>query len=112
MRELRARLRSEGLSDEVAASLPVQIDRHTLGSMEISTWMTDAGGFDVLNDIPGRDGHRLDYDDVAGTAVEFDVDGATVIVANLDVIIASKEWANRPKDALALPELRRLRERG
>jgi hypothetical protein len=42
--------------------------------------------------------------------VAFEVAGTAVVVANLDVIIASKEWANRPKDLLALPELRQLRE--
>ena len=89
---------------------PVMIDHHTLAAMEISTWMTDAGGFDVLNDIPTRDGQRLTYDEVASSAVAFEVAGTAVIVANLDVIIASKEWANRPKDLLALPELRQLRE--
>jgi hypothetical protein len=110
MRELHARLRAEGLTDAEATALPVMIDHHTLAAMEISTWMTDAGGFDVLNDIPTRDGQRLTYDEVASSAVAFEVAGTAVVVANLDVIIASKEWANRPKDLLALPELRQLRE--
>jgi hypothetical protein len=35
-------------------------------------------------------------------------DEVTVVVADLHDIIASKEWANRPKDRDALPELRGL----
>ncbi len=112
MRELNARLRTEGLTDAQAAALPVIIDHHTLGGIATSTWMTDAGGFDVLNDIAVGDGRRLTYDEVARTAVDFEVAGATVIVAHLDVIIASKEWANRPGDLLALRELQRRRNLG
>ncbi len=52
LRELNARLRVAGLSDEEAAALPTQLDRDTLGRMEISTWRTDAGDLDVLVDIP------------------------------------------------------------
>lgn len=44
MRELGARLRVEGLTDEQSKQLPVQLDARTLASMEITTWMTDAGG--------------------------------------------------------------------
>lgn len=109
MRELAARLRVEGLSDAEAAALPVRVDGTMLAEMEISTWTTDAGWFDVLADIPASDGRRLRYEDVLDTTVTFEVGGVTVAVASLDVIIASKEWANRPKDLIALPELRKLR---
>jgi hypothetical protein len=34
--------------------------------------------------------------------------GFAIRVAALEDIIASKEWANRPKDQAALPELRAL----
>ncbi len=81
-----------------------------LSEMEISTWTTDAGWFDVLSDIPSRDGQRLRYEDVIGNAVVLEVGDVTVTVASLDVIIESKEWANRPKDLAALPELRDLRD--
>jgi len=108
MRELNARLRVEGLADEDAARLPVQLDADTLGRMEISTWRTDAGDFDVLTDIPARDGHRLRYDDLIGRSEIQDVHGIAVRVAALEDVIASKEWADRPKDREALPELRDL----
>lgn len=61
MRELGARLRVEGLPDDEAAALPVRIDAAMLAIIEISTWSTDAGWFDVLANIPARDGRRLRY---------------------------------------------------
>ncbi len=110
MRELTARLRVEGLTDEEASALPVTIDRRTLSALEISTWTTDAGWFDVLANIPSSAGARLTFEDVIVTAVVVDVGETAVPLASLDVIIASKEWANRPKDRVALPELRGLRD--
>ena len=111
MRELNARLRVEGLSDAEAAQLPVQIDAMTLNAIEISTWRTDAGDLDVLVDIPGRDGVHRQYEDLASRAQVLDYAGMAVHVAGLDDIIASKEWADRPKDRAVLPELRELRDR-
>lgn len=111
MRELNARLRVQGLSDAEAAQLPMQIDAVTLNAVEISTWRTDAGDLDVLVDIPGRDGLRRRYEDLAGDAHVLEYAGLEVRVAALGDIIASKEWADRPKDREALPELRELRDR-
>lgn len=109
MRELGARLDVEGLTDEEAKQLPVQLDAKMLSTHEISTWMTDAGGFDVLADIPGRDGQPLSFDTLNERAEVLDADGVTLRVAGLQDIIASKEWADRPKDREALPELYQLR---
>lgn len=67
LRDLNARLRVGGLDDAEAALLPVRIDRETLGRMEISTWRTDAGDFDILADLPTRDGRRLRYEDLTTT---------------------------------------------
>lgn len=108
MRELHARLRVEGLSDEESVALPVVLDRHFLNTSELSTWRTDAGDFDVLADIPARDGHRLRYDELIKRAQVQEVHGIAVRVAALPDVIASKEWADRPKDRQALPELRQL----
>lgn len=112
MRELHAYLRVEGLSDEEAKALPTRIDAASLGRMDISTWRTDAGDFDVLTGIPTRDGGRAFYEQLLPRAEQFDVDGVTVHVAALVDIIASKEWADRPKDRAALDELRQLRDGG
>ena len=108
MRELNARLRVDGLSDDEAAALPIRLDSDTLGRMEISTWRTDAGDFDVLTDLPASDGRRLRYDELVGRAAIQEVHGIAVQVAALEDVIASKEWADRPKDRQALPELRKL----
>lgn len=109
MRELNARLHVEGLDDAEAAALPVVIDGESLWRMEISTWRTDAGDLDILNDIPDRRGRRLLYEDLVQRSEAQSIVGVAVRVAALEDVIASKEWANRPKDHLALPELRVLR---
>jgi hypothetical protein len=109
MRELNARLRVEGLSDEEAAELPVQVDALTLSRTEISAWRTDAGDIDLLVDISGKEGRLCRYEDLAGSARHLQVGGVYVRVASLQDIIASKEQANRAKDRDALPELYELR---
>ncbi len=89
----------------------MQIDAASLNAIEISTWRTDAGDLDVLIDIPGRDGLRRRYEDLTPNARALEYAGVAVRVAGLGDIIASKEWANRPKDREALPELYDLRNR-
>jgi hypothetical protein len=110
MRELNARLHVEGLDDAEAIRLPVVLDADTLARMEISTWRTDAGDLDILADIPDRSGRHLRYAELLARANTVIVAGIPVYVASLDDVIASKEWANRPKDHEALPELYDLRE--
>lgn len=110
MRDLNARLRVEGLTDEEAALLPVQITGSALARLELSTWRTDGGDLDILADIPDRDGRHMSYGELLDRASELDLDGIVVRVAALDDVIASKEWADRPKDRDALPELRSLQE--
>ncbi len=61
MRDLHARLRVEGLTDEEAAQLRVQVTGSTLIRLEISTWRTDAGDLDILAAIPDRDGRHMRY---------------------------------------------------
>jgi hypothetical protein len=106
--ELNAFLRVGGLSDEEARSLPTRVDAMSLGRLEISTWRTDAGDLDVLTVLRRRDGARAAYADLIDRALDVRVDGIVVTVAGLDDIIASKEFADRPKDRDALDELRRL----
>lgn len=111
MRELNTRLRVEGMSDEQAKKLPHTIDGRTLSRAEIATWMTDAGALDILKDIPDRDGHPQRYEDLAARAqIVQTTDDVQLRVAGLGDIIASKEWAGRPKDHAALPELYALRD--
>jgi hypothetical protein len=108
MRDLGARLRVDGLSDDEARALPVQVDGVMLASSELSTWRTNAGDLDVLTYLPGADGRRLRYEDIEPRSDEVHGFGFTIRTASLGDIISSKEWANRPKDRSALPELYRL----
>ena len=110
LRDLHARLRVEGLSDDEAALLPVQLSGSTLVRMELSTWRTDGGDLDILADIPDGHGRHMSYRELVERATELNLDGIVVRVAALDDVIASKEWAGRPKDRDALPELRALRD--
>jgi hypothetical protein len=112
MVELGARLRVGGLSDEEARALPVQMDGAMLAQNEISTWRTDAGDLDVLTNLPARDGRRLGYEDLVHRANIVQGDGFVVRAANLADIVASKEWADRPKDREALAELREILAEG
>lgn len=111
MRELHARLRVEGLSDAEAAALPTRLDATSLGRMEISTWRTDAGDVDILVDIPDRQGRHRRYEELAESAQRLEYAGIGVRVAGIGDIVASKEWADRPKDHEALPERYQLWER-
>ncbi len=68
--------------------------------------------FDVLADLPNRDGEHLHYEELSERAVTLQLPGGTTVrVAALDDVIASKDWANRPTDHEALPELHAIRAR-
>lgn len=108
LRELNAFLRVSGLSDNEARSLPTRIDTLALSRLEISTWRTDAGDLDVLTVLRRRDGTRVSYAELVERATNVNVGGIMVHLAALDDIIASKEFADRPKDRDALVELRQL----
>lgn len=110
MRELNARLRVAGMTDQEARQLPVRIDSDTLADLSITTWMTDAGPFDVLAGLQAPDGCLLPYDDLLARSTLLQGRGFAVRAAGLDDIIAAKERAGRPKDLEALPELRAIRD--
>jgi len=110
LRELHARLRVGGMPDAEAQMLPVQIDGKTLDLAGMSTWMTDAGAFDVLSGLEAPDGHLVPYEELAERASHLQGNGFVVRVASLEDIIMAKERADRSKDRNALPELRKLRD--
>jgi hypothetical protein len=110
LKQLNARLRVGGLSDEEAALLPVQLDGIALARMGISTWRTDAGDIDVMIDMPDRSGTRHRFEHFEPRSARQELAGIIVSVAALPDVIASKEHANRPKDLDALPELRAIAE--
>lgn len=110
LRELGARLRVGGMTDEEARQLPVQVDAAALELARMSTWMTDAGPFDVLAGLQAADGRLLPYEELVGRANLLQGDGFTVKAAALDDIIQAKEHAGRAKDREGLPELRAIRD--
>ena len=98
------------MTDEEARSLPVQLDADMLASADISTWMTDAGGFDVLAGLADADGRLVPYEELSLRENLIQGEGFTIRAAALDDIITAKERADRPKDREALPELHALQE--
>ena len=73
-------------------------------------WETDAGPIDILIAATGPQETIVVYADVERGEEYFELeDGSRVPVASLDDVIRMKEAADRYKDHLALPELRRLR---
>jgi hypothetical protein len=81
-----------------------------LERLEISTWRTEAGDFDVLVGLRTAEGESRPSADLADRAVEVRFGDRSVRVASLIDIIESKEWADRPKDRDALVELRTMRD--
>jgi hypothetical protein len=99
------------MSDEEARSLPVTIDAETLLNFGSSTLMTGAGPLDLLVELRDRAGGRHDFVDLSARAVGYEVGELTVLLASLEDIVASKEFAGRDKDRDALPELNELLRR-
>ena len=91
--------------------LEVPATRELLERTAMTRWHTRAGVLDVLHTIPAGDhGAPLGYAQLERHAVAVRGPNASVLVAALDDIIASKEHADRAKDREALPELYALRE--
>jgi hypothetical protein len=109
LRELGARLRVAGMTDDEARGLPIVVDGETLRRFGTTTWMTDAGPLDLLVELRDAGGGRHSYEDLATRATRHRVRSVVVLLAALDDIVASKQFADRPKDREALPELQRLR---
>ncbi|MFM1917567.1 MAG: hypothetical protein RJB01_1082 [Actinomycetota bacterium] len=105
LRQLGARLRVAGMSDDEARALPLQLDAVTLAAFGSSTWMTDAGPLDLLVELRDASGGHHPYADLITRASAINVGGLTVRIAALGDIVASKQYADRPKDRDALPEL-------
>jgi hypothetical protein len=111
LRELNGRLRVGGMTDDEARQLPVRIDGRTLEAFGSSTWMTDAGALDLLVELRDQRGGRHAYADLISRAVRYEVGSIVVLLASLDDIVASKEFAAREKDRDGLPELHELQRR-
>jgi hypothetical protein len=70
------------------------------------TFTTSAGSVDCLGTPAGVDG----FDELARSAVTFDVDGFSVLVASLEDLIRMRRAAGRPKDLIAVEWLSALRD--
>jgi hypothetical protein len=100
--ELHARIRT----DAVEGGLPFEHDGESLRKATVWNLTTDYGDLDLTMMPAGTTG----YDDVARDAVRVVIMGVEVPIASLADVIRSKEAADRPKDRLALPDLRRALE--
>lgn len=86
--------------------VPFGHDARSLGGVDVWNLMTDAGRLDISFRPSGTDG----YADLHRDAVHLSILDIEVKVASLADVIRSKEAADRPKDRLVLPVLRRLLE--
>ena len=92
-------------------TVPVPIiDGVLLSRMQIGTWHTRAGGFDILRAIPKTATSEALFEELLVHARTAEISGHTILVADLEDVVRSKRIADRPKDHEALPELDKLRE--
>jgi len=102
LRDMKARIRTEGEAEGVAFSA----DPDFLRRSQIVNLATRFGDFDIAFQPAGSRG----FEDLVRDAVDMEVDGIIVRVASLADIIRSKEAANRPKDRATLPILYALQD--
>ena len=100
LEELGAHLRYGESTARLPTDLPNLLEQSNMWNLR-----TIYGDLDML--VAPRGGG---YDHLLQNAEWVNVSGYPVLVASLDDIIRSKELANRPKDHIALPELRRFRD--
>ncbi len=82
------------------------VDIRTLRLGDLFLFETESGPLDLLaSPDPG-----LDYEQLARTAVPFEIEGRRVLVASVDDLIRMKRAAGRPKDRIELEVLGALRE--
>jgi hypothetical protein len=89
-----------------SADQPFRLDGRTLEKGDAFTFTTDAGDLDVLGTPSGTGG----FDDLARTAVRYDVDGLPILVASIDDLTRMKRAAGRSKDLVHLEHLAALRD--
>lgn len=92
---------------EDPAGVPFNVSASLLATMERLNLVTRCGNLDVTFVPTGTQG----YEDLRKGASELTIRGIPVTIASLADIIRSKAAADREKDRLVLPTLRRLLER-
>lgn len=103
LRELEARVYTEGVPE----GLPFDCSAETLGRAALWNLVTSAGRVDVAFLPAGTEG----YEDLARSAIRFEVFGAELLAASLADIIRSKEAADRPQDRQDVVVLREILRR-
>jgi hypothetical protein len=107
LRGLDARIRTEGEPEGLSFDCSMEFFRN-LAPDSIVNMTTEAGDLDVTFCPSGTSG----FSDLKRDAVEIEAaDRLHIFVASLEDVIRSKQAANREKDRLALPRLRRLLDR-
>ncbi len=96
--DLNAKLR--GVADDV----PFVPDGATLRRIEVLTLSTDAGNLDVLANPAGAPR----YATLRRHAERLELDGFAILAASVEDLIAMKTAAGRPKDLVAVEELRSI----
>ena len=100
LRDLNARIYTESVPE----GLPFSCDAQTLSRASLWNLVTDAGRLDVVFEPSGTRG----YDELARSAVTYEVFGVKVRAASLEDILRSKLASNRPQDredAIVLNEM-------
>jgi len=88
--------------------IPFGHDARSLAGNNVWNLVTDHGRLDVTFVPAGTTG----YDDLARDAVHLSILGVETDVASLADVIRSKEAADREKDRIVVPVLRRILEEG
>ena len=74
--------------------LGIELDAETLASGANFTLITDAGGVDLFNEVPGG----APYEELRERALLVEVEGLPIRVAGLDDLLRMKRFAGRPRD--------------
>ena len=90
LHDLRARV----YTDSVPEGLPFSCDAGTLSRANLWNLVTDAGRLDLIFKPSGTEG----FDDLARSAITYEVFGIAVRAASLKDILRSKRASNRPQD--------------
>jgi predicted nucleotidyltransferase len=82
----------------------VEPDTEKLLNFRVNLLTTDQGDLDLLRNI----GAGLEYADLLPRTIEYDLGGLRIRAIDLETLIESKAFADRPKDRYALPFLQEL----
>ncbi len=103
LRDLLARVYTESVPE----GLPFSCDAATLSRAKLWNLVTDAGRLDVIFEPTGTQG----FEDLARSAVTFQVFGVEVRSASLEDILRSKQALRRPQDQQDVLILREMLKR-